>query len=297
MPRHFIAQQKYGNLKPWINTVEPDPANEGEEGGGGSTPDSPITPAPTPANGGNEEIQNPQGVLNTLRKFQQYGSLADLQKMAAAAKRFEALEAAISAEGADLTTLPETLKQMRESEAKQTEFKEQYEAQLAIAKAEFDKQLAEVNKRASDARQELLDERRSAKIQPFYNANAKPEALGEWGSYWPQVQSYIQFEESGTDIKGILGPDMKPMYINKEGEDVRPAGIEDLFNAFVEGKYGFFAQAALKPISAATGGGILNPASTPGLNRIKRSDLGKLSPVELAAAKAKIKSGELTVVN
>ena len=299
MPRHFIAQQKYGNLAPWINSIEANPADEGEGGGGGGggAPDTTNTPdSVLPADKPDEEIQNPQGVLNTLRKFQQYGSLNDIQKMAASAKRLEALEAAISAEGADLSKLPETLKQMREAETKQTEFKEQYEAQLAIAKAEFDQQLAEANKRASDTRQELLDERRSAKIQPFYNANAKPEALGEWGSYWAQVQPYIQFEENGTDIKGILGPDMKPMYINKEGEDVRPAKIEDLFNAFVEGKYGFFAQAALKPISAATGGGILNPASTPGLNRIKRSDLGKLSPTELAAAKAKIKSGELTVV-
>ena len=296
MPRHFIAQQKYGNLKPWVNCIEPDPANEGEVGGGGGASDSPITPDSTPASKEDEEIQNPQGVLNTLRKFQQYGTLNDIQRMVADSKRLKALETAISAEGADLTTLPETLKQIKESEAKQTEFKEQYEAQLAIAKAEFDKQLAEVNKRASDARQELLDERRSAKIQPFYNANAKPEAQGAWESYWLEVQPYIQFEENGTDIKAILGPDKKPMYINKEGEDVRPAGIEDLFNAFVEGKYGFFAQAALKPISAATGGGILNPASTPGLKRIKRSDLGKLSPTELAAAKTKIKSGELTVV-
>lgn len=290
MPRHFISYQKYGNLTPWVNHIDTEPP----ESTGGETGDN--TAADKVDGEAGEEIQNPQGVLNTLRKFQQFGSLTDLQKMAAAAKQFEALEATISAEGTDLSSLPTMLQQMKESEAKQSEFKEQYDAQLSITKAEFEKQLAEVNKRASDARQELLNERRSAKIQPFFNANAKPEALGEWSQYWTQIQPYVQFEDNGVGIKGVLGPDGKPMYINKEGEDVRPAGIEDLFNAFVEGKYGFFAQAALKPFSAATGGGILNPSSTPGLNRIKQTDLGRLGPKELEAVKAKIRSGEVTVV-
>lgn len=75
MPRHFIAQLKYGNLTPWINSIEGDPPGEGEGGGaGGGSLDAAALQAQLKQL--NQDIKNRDEVIGKLRGFERKYKLA-----------------------------------------------------------------------------------------------------------------------------------------------------------------------------------------------------------------------------
>ena len=258
------------------------------------TPDTTATTETTEAQA--PVIENPEGLISTLEKYKQFGSVKELERQAQIAKQFEAIAAAIDQEGFDINSLPGLVQTMKQQETQHAEFEERYKAQLELKEAEYQQKIATANKAVSDAQGELLDMRRAREVAPFFNANAKPEAIAEWDKYWEDLKPYIQFGEDGVTVKQILGPDGELAWNNDpKSAEVKPAGLEDLINGIIDGKYGFRLQAAMKPASAAIGGGAITPVpGMPGgaVRVPKNFDVGKLTP----AQQAEVRKGNYVIV-
>ena len=73
MPRHFIAAQKYGNWKPWINCIDDNPPGDGGGGGsGGAT----IESLQAEIQSLKQTAENQAGVIQNLRGFERKYKLA-----------------------------------------------------------------------------------------------------------------------------------------------------------------------------------------------------------------------------
>jgi len=191
------------------------------------------------------------------------------------------------------------VQQVKEKEAKDKEVAEQYQAKLQLLENDYRKQLAESERRAIEAENGRLNDQRAQSVFPIFNANALPDAISEWqepGGYWEKISKYIEFKENGTDIKQILGPDLRALYISEPGKETREADLTDLIAGCVDGKYGFSLKQAMKPVSMATGGGIVNP-SRGGANTISSRQLGSKTPAQLKEIKNKVANGELRIVD
>jgi hypothetical protein len=293
----FTPIQKPYFIPQWdgICRVDADPPESSDD------PGEPTPPNPPPtASTGSDEIENPENLLKALNLYkQEIGSVKDAKRIKERSQVYENIAAAITAEGFNPEDLPGIVKQIKDREVKDKELADQYQAKVQLLESEHRRKLSETERRAVEAETALLDDRRAQSVFPMFNANALPEAIDEWAGndgYWKKISKFIEFEENGNGIKRVLGPDRQPMFISEPGKETREADLTDLISGMVEGKYGFTLKQAMKPISMATGGGVVNPARG-GANTIPRAALGRKTPQELKILKEQMKRGEVRVVD
>src|SRR6056297_1103639 len=125
-------------------------------------PTTPVEPTKP-----DEEIQNPQNLLKALNLYkEQVGSVKDAQKMREQAALSASINDAITAEGFDPTDLPKLVQQVKEKEAKDKEVAEQYQAKLQLLENDYRKQLAETERRAIEAENARLNDKRAQSVFP-----------------------------------------------------------------------------------------------------------------------------------
>ncbi len=245
-----------------------------------------------------KEVNNLDGVLSTLQKYQKFGNLKEIEKAVEASQQLTALSAALQEDGFELATLPSKLKEITarsaKEEALEKELTERYEARIKLKDTEHHQALTAAEKRAAQAEQSLLNRKRSDQVRPLFAANAKEGASQEWGLYWEQISKYVEFEEGTDKIAKILKPNGDQAFVTVNNE-TKEATLTDLFAGIVQGDYGFTLANAMRPISSSTGGGLVNPATGTAAT-IKQSDLANLPPAELATVKQKLKRGEIRVI-
>lgn len=236
-----------------------------------------------------ETIINPEGLKSALDKYKKLGSLEQIERMQLQAKQFEALSGAVTEEGFDVSSLPTLISQMKANDEKDQELEERYKAQMQIKDSEHAQVISQKDKTILDLKSELTDKNQADLIAPYFNANAKPEAVKEWSKFWPEIKPYVVFDaddQGRQTVKGVLDPSGQPMWVNETGKDARPGTVTDLFDGMIENKYGFILGAAMKPVSAAMGGGSINPATNlaDGVVRVgAETNVGSLTPVQQQA--------------
>lgn len=276
--------------------AEPDPIPDPAA----TDPAPPTDPAPTPPtpadHAEDEEIKNPQGLLSALNKYKAFGSVKDIEKMQGELARFNAIMQSIQSQGiSSIGEIPSALQKMRDEETKrqeaEAEVAKRIEAEIAAFKTEAMQKVAEAEKKASDADTDRIDTLRKVAVQKYYDVNCKPEFVEEFDRWYPNVIGFIEFEERSDKVKQILNPDGSQLIVEGPDKKAKAAGMVDLFNAMVEGKYGSLNAAPLKPVSAAQGGTAINPVAAAGANgslRLpKNFNVGTATPEELKAIRAK----------
>jgi len=237
-----------------------------------------------------DEVKSPDGLLSTLNKYKELGSVEQIERAKLAAQQFESLAGAISQEGFDVSTLPDTIKRIKQQEELEGQLKERFDAQLQIERNEKQRIASEKDGRISELEQSIIERDQKDLVRPYFAANALPEAVGEWDAYWNDIKPFVKFktdEQTGKRVVDhVLDPNGEPKWINKSGEPARPADVVDLINDMIDGKYGFRLKSAMKPATAAMGGGAVSPGRTTanGMVRVGRhADWSKLTPEQMKA--------------
>ena len=76
MPRHFIAAQKSGTWKPWVNCIDENPPSDGGGGGGGGGGGATIESLQAEIQQLKQTAENQAGVIQNLRGFERKYKLA-----------------------------------------------------------------------------------------------------------------------------------------------------------------------------------------------------------------------------
>ncbi|MEM9263984.1 MAG: hypothetical protein AAGA46_00495 [Cyanobacteria bacterium P01_F01_bin.13] len=278
-------------------TIEETPAGEGAD-------PPPAPPAKTVTVDGTPlkvepEINNLEGVLSTLQKYQKFGNVKDIEKAIEASRKLTALNEAVTADGFDLETLPDQLKQItaksKTEEALEAELSKRYESRIQLAALEHQKKVTDLENRLNTVTQSLTDRLQSDAVRPHFMANAKPEAQREWTAYWNDIKQHIVFDpENPGKIERLLDAKGEPLVVTVNGE-TRTGNLDDLFTGFIAGEYGTRIGYAMLPINGSRGGGSISPA-TNSRSSISSADLGKLPPAQLREMKSKVASGEVRVI-
>ncbi len=196
MPRHFIAQLKYGNLKPWIHCIDDQPPGEGEGGGSGGVNVAALQSELAQLR---EQIDGQKNLIQTLRGFErQYktvsGVLGDLDP--------ERLE---------------NLKRTDERLAQQQQHQEQQALEIRQQVAsEYDPKIQALNKEKQTLQDELGAVNLTFDLFRDFNAN---------GGIGSRFQSFMKIaggnfernQEGGIQVRDDAGnlviykdPDTKP---------------------------------------------------------------------------------------
>ena len=275
MPRHFIAHQKYGNLKPWLNNIDDSPpANEGDLGGGGSqAAEASVEDLQAQIAQLQSTLANKDGIINKLRPIE---------------RKWNAVAAGLS---------EDRLEELKQADQKLVELQSQQEqAALKLRReiaAEYDPKLQELNKQKSTLEQQLEGKNLEYDIFRAYNANG---GIGEHfesfielskGNFERNKDGHLQVRDDAGNLIIYKDPDAKAGM-----ESERVATAADFIKMLADGtiaksKYQFrrlpMLQFAMDSYNKASGP--LLPDDT-GYNGVK--PLGELSQTELGSLIFKI---------
>ena len=294
--------------------VEPDPSPAKGEGESGGTPTPPPSGGEgsigqpieiTLPDGTKETIDNPAGLYSAFNRYKDLGPLDQVQKQLQDHQRTTRLLQSIQSQGVQPSEIPELLKKMKEEDEsrakREAEIAQQVETQIATLKTEHQKELADALASAMTEQTRRIQVEEDFFVEGKFVANAKDDFRREFNTWWGPLRQYVEFEkrEDPTQpvrVARIKKPDGSILLAENAKGETREATINNFFDAIVEGKYGNMAQAALRPFTAASGGGRLSPAATDMSGKLRipsNFNYGGATPEELA----QIKAGNYIVAN
>lgn len=291
----MFLQSEWTSWKRYVGiilSVDPDPAPDPAPSTTDPAPDP--KPDPSPPAPDDEEVRNQAGLLSAFNKYKELGTVKELKTAMTQLDQFNRLMESIQGQGlSSIADIPKALQKMRDEEANRTkaeeEFNKRIQAEMATRETEWQQRINDAEQRAVTAETQRIETMRKVAVQQYYDVNCKPEFVAEFERWYPNVLPYIEFEEGNSLVKSIKNPDGSQLMMTGGDGKVKPAQLEDLFNAIIEGKYGPLSSAPLKPVSSAKGGGVVNPAVGTGTNgsiRIPPSfNPGTATPEQLAAIK------------
>ena len=292
--------------------VEPDPATSvGESGGtssassnGGGADNSQAIEITLP-DGTKETIDNPAGLYTAYNKYKGLGSVDQLDRQLKEYHRATTLLDSIQRQGVQPSDIPELLQKMKEEDESQekqkAEMARQVDTQIAALKTEHQRALDDLTALANSERAQRVQVLEDFFVESQFAANAKDEFRREFSTWWGPMRDYVEFEQredptQPVRVARIKKPDGSILLAENAKGETHEAGLNDFFDAIVEGKYGVMAKAALRPFTAASGGGRLSPAATDMSGKLRISanfNYGGATPEQLA----QIKAGNYIVAN
>lgn len=261
MPRHFIALQKYGNLKPWLNSIDDTPPGE-EPGSGGASP-----------SGGGATVEELQAQIAELRNTLA-GKEEVINKLRPIERKYKTIAAGLS---------DERLQELKVADQRLAEVQSQKEQEaLKIRQqvaAEYDPKIQELTKEKADLQSQLKQSQLTYQIFKAFNANG---GIGSRFQSFQQLASpnfernekgLLQIRDDAGQLVIYKDPDAKA---GTESERVAtPADFLKMLGDGTIGKsiYQFnqleMLQLTLEPFNKA--GGPLLPGNN-GYNRVKSLD-------------------------